>query len=227
MKNIFKICYLKVIIICGIFFFVAPAMAMPVGTLLYRTSGGGQMYGYNTDLILDGTKINCGHTGMYAGKDKNGDDVVLEAVNNGIQLTKLKYFVNSANSENFIGAKIPESFQAGDIDKIKQIRDFLTDQHLEYDIDFGQQKGPDSGEFTCVGVAEKIYESLNFGKEITSLAQLEYTPSRYYIDITPDGYDNENIYNDELEDVFSQNKEFSKISKRNDLIGLAGNGLGK
>jgi hypothetical protein len=210
----------------GIFCFSLEARAMSVGTLLYRTSGNGEMYGYNTDLIIKGTKINCGHVGMYAGS-VDGQEMVLEAVNNGIQLTALENFVNLNNGEKFIGAKIPRAYANFDKDKIKIIRDFLVKEKLAYDIDFGEQKGPGSGQFTCVGLTEKIYESLNFGKEISSLDQLEYSRDDYYIDITPDGNDNLNIHNKKFGDVFSDEREFSTIAKRSDPIGLAGNGLGR
>ena len=34
------------------FFFLLPAKAMPLGTLLYRTSGDGNLYGYNTTELV-------------------------------------------------------------------------------------------------------------------------------------------------------------------------------
>jgi len=94
---------------------------MPVGTLLYRTSRDGEMYGYNTKNLfelldfslakgLETVKVNCGHVGMYVGKI-DGEDMVLEAIDNGVQLTPAKYFVNTGEGEKLVGAKIPKDFE--------------------------------------------------------------------------------------------------------------------
>ena len=94
-------------------------------------------------------------------------------------------------------------------------------------FDFRQQKGPNSGDWTCVGSVEKFYESANVGKikdlrikdypkEVFQV--LTYNPAKYAVNITPDGFDDTSIYNPETKDVFSKNLEFSKISRRRLII---------
>ena len=78
--------FLVFLLMPGIFF-AKNCQAMPVGTLLYRTSAYGELYGYNTSELFqlidyskeDGLKtikINCGHVGMYVGKI-DGEDMIL------------------------------------------------------------------------------------------------------------------------------------------------------
>ena len=61
-----------------------------------------------------------------------------------------------------------------------------------------------------MGLTEKLYESANISNPF-DLSQLEYDPSRYGVDITPDGFDNFSVINNESGDCLSKQVEFSKI----------------
>ncbi len=202
---------------------------MPLGTLLYKTSGEGLLYGYNTNQLVEIKKgilkdIYCGHVAIYIGK-VNGEPMIVEAVPKGVVAGPLKYFLDKGGTAKFIGAKIPSTL-LGEKNlflrkKIAQLAYLLAQLNLKYDFDFRQQKGPKSGQWTCVGLTEKVYESvkkfenikLEKGRDII-INVLEYNPSFYSFDITPDGYDKTSIYNQTTKDVFSSNYEFSKISPR-------------
>ncbi len=194
--------------------------AMPLGTLLYRTSSNGQMYGYNTDELVKIEKgvlrnIFSGHVGIYIGQE-DGVDYIVEALADGIVKVPAKYFVNLAAGEEFLGAKLPK-----DSNYIQQIKAVilaknLADRGLKYDLDFKKQKGPGSKEWTCVGLVEKIYESADISNP-NNLAALEYDENYYAIDITLDGFDNVSVINDEG-DCFSEEVEFSKIARQKDML---------
>ena len=189
--------------------------AMPLGTLLYRTSGDGKLYGYNTEdfLTIKNKRINniySGHVAIYVGKE-NGVDYIVEASSNGLVKTPAKYFLNTNNNEKLLGAKVPKSLSETQRIKIVELAKTLANSNLAYDFDFKKQKGPDSGTWTCVGLTEKIYESANISNPI-DLSKLEYNPIYYAIDITPDGFDNFSIVNQKTGDCMSKNLEFSKIS---------------
>jgi hypothetical protein len=87
---------------------------------------------------------------------------------------------------------------------------------MKYDFDFKHQKGSESGQWTCVGFTEKLYESANTVNP-KDLNTLVYNPAEYGIDITPDGFDNYSVYNSSG-DCFATTKEFSKISKRRKML---------
>ncbi len=205
-------------------FFLAPrTQAMPLGTLLYRTSSNGNLYAYNTsDLIKVKNKIisnvYTGHVAMYIGQE-NGVDYIVEAMPDGIIKTPAKYFINSSNGEKLLGAKIPKNISPAQQIKVVELAKSLAAANLAYDFDFKKQKGPQSGEWTCVGLVEKIYESANITNPL-DIKQLQYNPQKYAIDITPDGFDNYSIIN-KNNDCFSRDYEFSKISaNRSSLIPL-------
>jgi hypothetical protein len=221
---------LLALIFPGVFWITNSVHAMPVGTLLYRTSRDGELYGYNTKNLLqlvdfslkkglETVKINCGHVGMYVGKI-DGEDMVLEAIDNGVQLTPAKYFVNTREGEELVGARIPKKITVGNSNEINSLASIIGKIGLDYDWGFSDQKGPGSGQWICVGLAEKIYESLKpslFNSPISTdniLQNLEYDPSKYAIDITPDGYDDASVYDGNTGDVLATNKEFSKIAQR-------------
>ncbi|MFA5109230.1 MAG: LamG-like jellyroll fold domain-containing protein [Patescibacteria group bacterium] len=194
--------------------------AMPPGTLLYRTSGDGKMYGYSDDpLIYDEggiiKNIYAGHAAIYIGKE-NGEDYIVEAMPDGIVKTPAKYFVNRAENETFLGARIPSAATPLQQAKAVTIAKSLVGKKLDYDFDFKYQKGPISGRWTCVGLTEKLYESADIANP-NNLASLEYDPSYYAVDITPDGFDNYSTVNKEG-DCFSREREFSKIARRPDLL---------
>ena len=194
--------------------------ALEPGALLYRTTDNGKMYGYNSDSLLDIkngvlTGINPGHVGIYIGEE-NGEHFIVEALASGIVKTPAKYFINESLKEEFLGAKIPK--EADIIDKLKAVKlaKSLVGLNLNYDFNFYKQKGPDSGDWTCVGLVEKIYESVNKNNPY-DWTSLEYNPNNYGLDITPDGFDNYSVFNNEG-DCFSQEVEFSKIARRQELL---------
>lgn len=204
----------------GLLFFPFICRAMPPGTLLYRTSGQGKMYGYSQDPLFYSAKgiiknVYSGHTAIYIGQE-NGEDYIVEAAEGGIVKTPAKYFVNLAEGEKFLGAKIPKDLTEVERAKAVAIAKSLVDKKLGYDFDFKTQKGPDSGAWTCVGLTEKIYESADISNP-NNLDALEYDSDYYAADITPDGFDNYSVVNKEG-DCFSRDHEFSKISRRTDLL---------
>ncbi len=111
-----------------------------------------------------------------------------------------------------MAARIPKAATTWQRAKAVAIAKYLASVDLAYDFDFSAQKGPWSGDWTCVGLSEKIYESANASNP-ERLGALEYEPSYYAVDITPDGYDGDSIYN-EKGDCFSARREFSKIARR-------------
>ena len=198
----------------------AKVLAMPVGTLLYRTSGGDKMYGYNSkDLIVAEhgklTHIYSGHVAIYVGQE-NGVDYIVEMQPKGAIKVPAKYFINESLGEKLIGAKIPENASPLQIAKAVEIAKNLANKNLAYDFDFKYQKGPQSGDWICSGLTEKVYESANISNP-TNLNSLEYDPNYYAVDITPDGYDDENIYNPSG-DCFATNLEFSKITPKKNML---------
>ena len=103
----------SLVFILGLFFSSKPVSAMPLGTLLYRTSWRNNAYGYTSkDLFVIGQKglitdIYSGHVGIYIGHE-NGVDYVAEALPSGLVKTQAKYFLNTRAGEKLIGAKIPK-----------------------------------------------------------------------------------------------------------------------
>ncbi|MFA5886555.1 MAG: LamG-like jellyroll fold domain-containing protein [Patescibacteria group bacterium] len=195
-------------------------LAMSPGTLLFRTSQDAKMYGYSADPLIYAEKgivknIYSGHVGVYIGRE-NGVDYIVEAMGGGIVKTPAKYFVNRAEGETFLGARLPRGVTHSQQAKVVALAKSLVSHSLAYDFDFKHQKGPGSGEWTCVGLTEKLYESANISNP-NNLASLEYEPAYYAINITPDGFDNKSVVN-AAGDCFSRNQEFSKIARRRDLI---------
>src|SRR5680860_400426 len=92
--------------------FSKPVSALTPGALIYRTSSDGKMYGYSDDSLLEINEqgilehIHSGHVGIYGGRE-NGEDYVVEALAGGIVKTEARYFINEANNEELLGAKLP------------------------------------------------------------------------------------------------------------------------
>jgi len=213
----------KIIMALGlltIFLPVVSVRAMPVGTLLYRTSGDNKMYGFNaSDLIVSEkgklAHIYSGHAAIYVGQEA-GIDYIVEMQPKGAIKVPAKYFINETAGEKLIGAKLPEKATPLQIATAVAIAKNLALNNTAYDFDFKKQKGPNSGEWTCVGLTEKVYESANVSNP-TNLKSLEYNQNYYAVDITPDGYDNVNIYN-ASGDCFADSLEYSKISPKRDML---------
>ena len=196
-----------------------PAHALPVGTLLFRTSGGGLSYGYNTNILViieNGFPKNfySGHTGIYVGQE-DGVDYVVEMQPQGAIKIPANQFVNTALGEKLISAKIPKNSTAAQRARAAALAKNLARAGVDYDFDFKYQKGPGSAAWTCVGLAEKVYESANTNNP-ADLTTLVYNTQDYAVDITPDGFDNVSVYN-QGGDCFSETKEFSKIARKTEL----------
>lgn len=202
------------------FSFFYRVQAMPLGALVYRTSGNGLMYGYNTselisfsgDIISD---FYSGHVGIYVGEE-GGKHYVVEALGDGVVKNEAKYFVNWAQEEEYLGAKLPK--EATLIERLKavEIAKRIAELGLGYDTSFRHQKGPKSGQWTCVGLTEKVYESAAISNPY-NLSALEYDPAFYAVDITPDGFDNDSVVNS-YGDTFAKEKEFSQIVRRTEMV---------
>lgn len=204
------------ILLCGI----STCRALPPGALLYRTSGNGKMFGYSGHPLANIekgilTEISPGHVGIYIGKE-NGVDYVVEALADGVVKTPAEQFVNVAAGEKYLGAKIPKNLTPVRQAKAVAIAKSLADQNLAYDFDFRKQKGYESGEWTCVGLVEKIYESADISNP-HNLKSIEYNQHYYAVDITPDGIDNYSFLGSDG-DCFSKDVEFSKINRRNKTL---------
>jgi len=194
--------------------------AMPPGTILYRTSGDGKMFGYSRDPLIYSEKgivknIYSGHAAIYIGKE-NGEDYIVEAMAGGIVKNPAKYFVNRADGETFLGARMPTAVTALQQARVVALAKSLVGMNLGYDFDFHAQKGPGDEQWTCVGLTEKLYESANVVNP-NNLGALEYDPAYYAVDITPDGFDDQSVVNS-AGDCFSQTQEFSKIARRTDIL---------
>ena len=215
-----KIISWGLLLIPALFLPLNPAAAMPVGTLLYRTSGDNKMYGYNTtDLIVSEkgklAHLYSGHVAIYVGQE-NGVDYIVEMQPKGAIKVPAKYFINDSLGEKLVGAKLPSQASPLQIAKAVAIAKSLASNNLAYDFDFKHQKGPGSGEWICSGLTEKVYESANISNP-TNLNSLEYDPNYYAVDITPDGYDNQSIYNS-TGDCLAENLEYSKIARKTNMI---------
>lgn len=213
---------LKIIFCLFLFFLFSGKIvfALEPGTILYRTSNEGKMYGYSSlDLLAEKfgiiSSIYPGHAAIYIGQE-DGVDYVVEALSSEIVKTPAKFFINEAEGEEFVAAKLPIAATPWQRARAVALAKYLASADLAYDFDFSAQKGPWSGDWTCVGLTEKIYESANANNP-ERLGALEYNPDYYALDITPDGYDNDSFYN-EKGDCFSTRREFSKIARRQTTI---------
>ena len=174
--------------------------ALTRGTILYRTSVNGQMYGLNNFAVPTlPWQIQSGGVGLYLGKSK-GIPIVLDLSYGEIRLIPAEYFVDLDQGEKFVGAKLPKGFNGISERMAKNI---VAQLHERYDYTFHEQKGPSSREWTSAGLIEKIYESARS-------SYLTYRPQNYAIDITPDGYDQQTTINQQG-DCLSKTVEFSKI----------------
>ena len=210
MKKVIIIILISVFCLLG--FKVEKVSAMPVGTLLYRTSSDGQLYGLNQKDLMKSDKgilkhIYSGHSAIYVG-EIDGKDYIVEALAGGLQKTEAKYFIDESQGEKFLGAKIPKEASNLQRQIAAEIALALSEYHFGYDFDFYKQKGPGDGEWTCVGLTEKVYESADI-KNPYDFSKLKYD-NNYAVDITVDGFDDYSTYNSRG-DVFSRSKEFSMI----------------
>lgn len=199
---------------------LSKVLALPVGTLLYRSSSNGRLYGLNEEELISIRKgtiknIYSGHVAIYVGEE-NGEHIIVEALAGGLQKTPARYFIDSSQGEEFLGAKLPS--EASWLQRLKaaEIAKALSEFSLAYDFDFHHQKGPKSGQWTCVGLAEKVYESADIVNPF-DISALVYDSANYSVDITSDGFDSYSRYNNRG-DCFSRSKEFSLINPYTKMI---------
>lgn len=168
-------------LICSVLFFVFAGQSngYEKGTIFYHSSKGDVIYGRTAQLELPCSVIKAvfgelksGHAGLYI-----GDGKIIHAVKVGVVETTSDNFISQDDLDEgakFIGAKVPADF--GDISKWPNERkDQLVLVAKEqvgkwYDFTFQKQTGPDSGDFTCVGLVEYVYEEVGF----------DITPLGYY-----------------------------------------------
>ena len=122
---------------------VKMARALPIGSLLYRTSDNGRMYGYNEEELIKASKgmvknIYSGHVGIYIGESE-GEHYVIEALAGGVVKTPAKYFVDLSRKEEFLGAKIPRNLTEEQRLKVAMLAETLAEYDFAYDFDFHNQ----------------------------------------------------------------------------------------
>ena len=205
-----------------------------IGDLVYRDSDG-LIYGCDLD---DATPIsNPGHVGIYIGNnlvihaygwmDIGGETKIkINCIGPVPPQTPTfgfppfmphgdgSFFYNNFCQKhgNSIGTKTHENLKDNPYAKrLRQNIVVLAKKQLgeEYDADFDQQKGPNSGDWTCSGFVEKIYESC--AQDILIYAEDfggSYGDTLWYkggLDITTDGMD----YQDNCDGHFQSLTEFS------------------
>ena len=194
------------------------------GDLVYRDSGG-KIYGRTSDgdfcSLLIPPGFHPGHVGVY-----DGDGMVIEAVCDGgllhcsIMKTPL---IHSPGKRSFyfdedgdrlgypLGAKTHRDLLNNP--NANTLREMII-QHANkqdgesYDSNFAKQKGPNSDDWTCVGFAEKVYESAGSNDLIY---HDNYGDEDLYaegLNITPDGYDWQYF---DTSCYYQSNVEFSQV----------------
>jgi hypothetical protein len=166
MKRIAFICFLVCLILWTI-----PGMALEKGAMLYHTSQNGVIYGKTDTLelpcsVLEAVlgEINSGHAGLYVGGLK-----IIHAVLSGVQEIDSADFIPAEDLSKgvvYLGAKLPIDYDdptAWSEERKDQIVLIAKEQVGKgYDLFFHKQTGPDSGDFTCVGLTEYIYQQVGY-----------------------------------------------------------------
>jgi len=148
-----------------------PAAALERGAILYHTSDNGIIYGKTDDLKLPCSvikavlgDIDSGHVGIYI-----GDLKIVHAVLSGIEETDSASFIPAdalGRGVAYLGAKLPVNYDDPDVwnDVMKDQIVLIAKEQVGkgYDILFHKQTGPDSGDFTCVGLAEYVYQQVGY-----------------------------------------------------------------
>jgi protocatechuate 3,4-dioxygenase beta subunit len=166
-----------------------------------------------------------GHVGIYV-----GNDMVIHAlgwIGAGTEVKKnrlsllpgIQTFYSDDNGEQVhypLGAKTHKDLlNNSNAHILRENIIYLAERQTgeEYDANFAQQKGPDSGDWTCCGFVEKVYESCA-GQTLIYHEQEEgynYGDEDLYaggLNITPDGHEY-HIFNSVC--YFQTNVEFSQI----------------
>ena len=207
-------CKIIIFFLPALFFFFSPIQvrAIPFGTLLYKTGPEGKMYGLNEFTFQPFlNQLHLGGVGIYVGKIDN-EPKVIEVSYGRVRMIPARFFIDLDVGEEFVGAKIPKGFFLNELSRRKFLGHILAQLGEKEDYLLASQKGPLDGEWTSVGLAEKLYESalnptLTYHQTSQGMNRLYYS-----FNITPDGYDNEGTINQDG-DCFSQAREFSRIHR--------------
>ena len=152
-------------------FWTVECEALEKGAMLYHTSAGGVIYGDTERLELPCSvlqavlgQLKSGHAGLYI-----GDLRIIHAVLEGVVETDSKNFIpvdEKAEGVVYLGAKLPVNYDEPlewSEERKEQIVLIAKEQVGKgYDILFQKQTGPDSGDFTCVGFVEYVYEQVGY-----------------------------------------------------------------
>ncbi len=158
--------------------------ALEKGALLYHTSEDGIIYGKTDQLKLPCSvlqavlgELKSGHAGLYI-----GDQRIIHAVLGGVVETDSANFIPNEDKEKgvtYLGAKLPVNYDDPNewSDERKEQLILIAKEQVGkgYDILFHKQTGPDSGDFTCVGLVEYIYEQVGFS--VTPLGYYKEGPN--------------------------------------------------
>jgi hypothetical protein len=220
-------------LVCYVLFLAVTAQGYGYekGAIFYHSSKGDIIYGRTADLVIPCSVIKAvfgelksGHAGLYI-----GDGKIIHAVREGVIETTSENFIpqdDLSAGAKFMGAKVPMDYD----DKAKwpaERKDQLILVAKEqvgkwYDLTFHKQTGPDSGDFTCVGLVEYVYEKAGY----------DITPFGYYQG-GPGGKTYTQIYNCESTlfqdwegiNTFAEKVQFSRFEHPLDFsAGLAYDG---
>jgi len=152
-------------------FWAVECAALEKGAMLYHTSAEGIIYGNTERLELPCSvlqavlgQLKSGHAGLYI-----GDLRIIHAVLEGVVETDSKNFIPADEKEEgvvYLGAKLPVNYDdpvEWSEERKEQLVLIAREQVGKgYDILFQKQTGPDSGDFTCVGFVEYVYEQAGY-----------------------------------------------------------------
>jgi len=154
-----------------LFFWGAECEALEKGAILYHTSADGIIYGKTDQLelpcsVLEAAlgELKSGHTGLYVGNLR-----IIHALIDGVVETDSKNFIPADEQKEgvvYLGAKLPVDYNnpAEWSEERKEQLILIAKEQVGkgYDILFQKQTGPDSGDFTCVGLVEYVYEQVGY-----------------------------------------------------------------
>jgi hypothetical protein len=194
------------------------AAAYERGAIFYHSSQGDLIYGRTSVLELPCSVIKAvfgelksGHAGLYI-----GDGKIIHAVREGVIETTSDNFMTKEDSDGgarFMGAKVPADYADNakwPVERKDQLILMAKEQVGKwYDLTFHKQTGAGSGDFTCVGLVEYVYEMVGY----------DITPPGYY-NGGPGGKTHTQTYNCESTgftdwegvNTFAEAVQFSKFS---------------
>ncbi|MBN1827859.1 MAG: hypothetical protein JW884_01770 [Deltaproteobacteria bacterium] len=171
---------LLIAVFLSILFIAAPPLfALERGAILYHASQEGLIYGQTNQLILPCSVIEAtngelgsGHAGLYIGNGR-----IIHAIRFGVVEEESNNFITADDVDRgcqYMGAKVPVDYGSGAVwppERKDQLIVIAREQLGKgYDFQFRHQKGTASGEFTCVGFVEYVFEQVEF----------DITPNGYY-----------------------------------------------